>query len=846
MNHFRFAVLTLLLSLPLSGAPLFPDVPDAHWARDAVSQLAAKGLVEGYPDGTFKGDRSASRWEVAMIVARLLAKMEADQATFATRAELDQVRMLADALSSELEALGVRVDNLEEQTSLLDKRVTELERITFYGSLDARYVGQTFTNDGAPDNDNGRLGGGLPGGLPYVNYEEAVGTVSPGLFRPQINGVLPVMDYIRGRVLNNGTGFTTRGRLGVNIRVSDDIDGGLELVGFSSVGDNFIDGYWGLNAPYSAHVGTGNVGAAGPQSLNHQPFTRMVLDKFWIEHNPSGTRLVVGSLEDLQIDRLVYWGNNNANLEGPLRLNFGFSLQGEIPFAGDQQIEWEVFQSRIGSRNVFQGTNYTHEVFGGDIEYSFHDEAGWLQLNFARIFDEAANGAALTTGLIGFNNVAYGASAGWSPFQWVNPPGHFANQTSPFEQANTGGDTIGLNTIDTRPIAGWNGAIDNAVGLPAGGGNYGPQSQLTYGLTSGYRWDLGETSDIGLQFDWARSEYRANRNSSFVSEGDALRILLDGSLLDENLLWDVSYLRVDPNYNPTRFRNGLIGARFPSQFQVAGAFHAHDFATYPFNRKGIRAGLRWKFLEKKGDVWARGEWFDQTRTSLYDVRVTPNALGLGTPNFPVIGFAPGYVDYIFAGYAHPNIYGANSANSFTANLTPLEDVRGKHRYYNLGAGYKFEKPNIDIRAEYETFRYSRASGLTPALGGSQNLVDIHADTYRFESGWDMTEKHRLTLGLDLIQVVGHHDPAGLYNAYANQIGSNSFDNIDSTQTVPWAAFDLQIDEKADWNVTVRRYDTDDHISSTVRAGQALDTVGSTIHPFEWSGWQVMSTYRLKF
>jgi S-layer family protein len=832
---------------PASSSPLFPDLPDRHWAGDAVAQLAAKGLIEGYPDGTFKGDRSISRWELAMIVARLLNDMNRTQSTFATRAELEKLRQLSNALSSELDALGVRVVSLEETTNLLDQRVTELERISFYGTLDARFVGQSFHNDGSPDNDSGRQGAGFPGGLSYVNYNEAVGTAAAGLFRPQVNGVLPVMDYIRGRVLSNGTGFTTRGLLGLNIRVNDDIDAGLELVGFSSLGDNFIDGYWGLNAPYTAHPGTANVGAGGPQSLNHQPYTRMVFDRFWFEHKPSKTRLNIGSLQDLEIDGIVYLGQNNTTLEGPPRLNFGFSVEGQVPLGETSQVDWEVFQSRIGSRNVIQDTNYTHQVFGGDVNYSFHDKAGWLKLNLARIMDEAANGAPLATGLLGFNNVTYGESPGWTPFQWVNPPGYFANQNTAFEQANTGGATIGLNTIDTRPIPGWNGSVDNAAGLPPRlGGNYGPQSQLTYGLTTGYRWDITERDDIGIRLDYGRSEYRSNRNSSFTSKGDALRIRADGTFLKESLIWDLSYLRVDPNYNPTRFRNGLVGARFPSQFQVAGAFHAHDFATYPFNRKGLRGALTWKFPRKRGSVWAKGEWFDQTETSLYDVRVTPNALGQATPNFPVIGFSPGFVDYVFAGYAHPNIYGPNSGNSFTADLAPLEDNRGKQRYYDFGAEYNFQKPEIKLRVEYEAYNYSRPSSLSPANGGSQNLVDIDADTISLLAGWQMTEKQKLSLGIDIVNVVGHHDPGGLYNAYANRVGSNSFDNIDSTQTAPWAAFDWKIDEKTDWNFTVRRYDTADHISPVVRAGLAFDTIGSTIHPFDWSGWQVTSTYRLKF
>lgn len=118
--------------------------------------------MEGYPDGTFKGDRSASRFEVAMIVARVLQKFETESATFATKEDLDMVRKLAVELRGELEALGVRVTNLEENASRIDKRVTELERISFYGILEARITAQSFTNTGNPDNDNQR-GGARPG-----------------------------------------------------------------------------------------------------------------------------------------------------------------------------------------------------------------------------------------------------------------------------------------------------------------------------------------------------------------------------------------------------------------------------------------------------------------------------------------------------------------------------------------------------------------------------------------------------------------------------------------------------------------------------------------------------------
>ncbi len=81
----------------------FSDVPEGHWAYDAVNQLAAEGVVEGYPDGTFGGDRLMTRYEMAQIVAKAMAK----------GADVDK---LAAEFADELDALGVRVANLEKKS----------------------------------------------------------------------------------------------------------------------------------------------------------------------------------------------------------------------------------------------------------------------------------------------------------------------------------------------------------------------------------------------------------------------------------------------------------------------------------------------------------------------------------------------------------------------------------------------------------------------------------------------------------------------------------------------------------------------------------------------------------
>ena len=51
---------------------LFPDVAENHWAYEYVTKIAGNGIVEGYPDGLFKGDRMMTRYEFTAIVYRMM------------------------------------------------------------------------------------------------------------------------------------------------------------------------------------------------------------------------------------------------------------------------------------------------------------------------------------------------------------------------------------------------------------------------------------------------------------------------------------------------------------------------------------------------------------------------------------------------------------------------------------------------------------------------------------------------------------------------------------------------------------------------------------------------------
>ena len=100
-------------STTFAAANPFSDVPADHWAYDAVAQLAADGVIEGYGDATFQGDKNITRYEMAQMVAKAMAKTDVSAAD---KAMIDK---LAAEFSDELNNLGVRVSNLEKNADMV-------------------------------------------------------------------------------------------------------------------------------------------------------------------------------------------------------------------------------------------------------------------------------------------------------------------------------------------------------------------------------------------------------------------------------------------------------------------------------------------------------------------------------------------------------------------------------------------------------------------------------------------------------------------------------------------------------------------------------------------------------
>ena len=110
-------------STTFAAANPFSDVPADSWAYDAVTTLAADGVIDGYPDGTYKGQNTMTRYEMAQIVARAMAKTDLEKADKAL------VDKLAAEFAEELDNLGVRVADLEKKS----------DNVKFGGELRYRY-----------------------------------------------------------------------------------------------------------------------------------------------------------------------------------------------------------------------------------------------------------------------------------------------------------------------------------------------------------------------------------------------------------------------------------------------------------------------------------------------------------------------------------------------------------------------------------------------------------------------------------------------------------------------------------------------------------------------------------
>ena len=237
------AVAALTAGVSAYAANPFSDVTPDDWAFQAVSDLSAQGVVEGYPDGSFKGERNMTRYELAQIIARLMAKE--DQLNAEQQATLDK---LAGEYADELANLGVRVANLEKKVG----------NISWSGDARMQYQRRSDKKDYF----NGRMRINVEG---QVNDQVTVNGrfVTDADLKgndPDIDDGNTTMDRINAKWTPNDATYVTIGRQGVALDVTGtfwDEDGV-----FDGVAAGWDNGKVGVEAGYGRFKSAGNIASA--------------------------------------------------------------------------------------------------------------------------------------------------------------------------------------------------------------------------------------------------------------------------------------------------------------------------------------------------------------------------------------------------------------------------------------------------------------------------------------------------------------------------------------------------------------------------------------------------------
>ena len=138
-------MLVIALAMPAFGQS-FSDVPSDHWAYEAINKLVAAGIVEGYPDGEFKGDQNMTRYEMAVMVSRALDNIIEEHDSLAAEVEA-MGEGLTEGQAEDVTAIvrSLMERNMPEQDSLSDAQAEEVadivEALTFEFRAELRVLG---------------------------------------------------------------------------------------------------------------------------------------------------------------------------------------------------------------------------------------------------------------------------------------------------------------------------------------------------------------------------------------------------------------------------------------------------------------------------------------------------------------------------------------------------------------------------------------------------------------------------------------------------------------------------------------------------------------------------------
>lgn len=333
-----FAATAVLGVTTAFAANPFSDVTPDSWAYQAVSQLANAGIVNGYPDGTFKGQNNITRYEMAQMVAKAMANQD--------RANAEQQAMinrLADEFSNELNNLGVRVARLEDRVG--NVKVTGDARLRYRDAehANSKFDARARVQFNAKVNDrtdavvrltsgNFELGDSKTGGnadatidRAYVNHKfgERV-SAKAGRFNQVLGGGLAFDGTFDGAQLNAGNdkvnfqaayGYMVSGDVGSLVGKTKVENGKTVWDNSLTKSENVTNTYLGLNGKVGKHTTVG-----GFYNRVNQDTSNGYKNIYGFNANANFDKVWVGGewLKDSHVDESQAWtaglGYGNYNI----------------------------------------------------------------------------------------------------------------------------------------------------------------------------------------------------------------------------------------------------------------------------------------------------------------------------------------------------------------------------------------------------------------------------------------------------------------------------------------------------------------------------------------------------
>jgi len=641
-------IMFLLCNLPAFADP-FSDVPSGHWSYDAVQILEEKGLVEGYPDGLFKGDRPMTRYEMAMVVARIVAKLEQVQASipgmpdlsvYATKSDMEILDKLLKEYKKELDALGVRVSNIEDTMGKLTSRVSELERIKVSGTFS-----NVFCTIGYSPGASNTAGPGTPSG----NHDGTGPSVIPDQDR-----------YFLGRTMYQGSAVTSKLDLTVTAKIADNIKGGGDFVAWSGFGEKGLAEWDGLMPPYNP-LGSGFAGG-----------TNYKVDLATLWFKTEGDWNISGKFGDYRLSKVsknLFAGPRSLYVYGGallLPIN-GINVSGTLY----KTVDIEAFMAR----NINASINFDYPSPVNPLYYyggPGYSQSNWSWYPLATPYNNGAGAShvysyeKISPGQ--YDNYLYGVYGGYS-----------------FLEGKARVEGGYLNLFE-----------DFASNPDVASARVNPKGAYYYGVNGYYT--TGEKNKVKISAEFNQTSFNYNlRDTTHVTQKGSYFIV--GADVDmEPVKFSGKFIRIDANYDPFSYhyvwdKVYLDGHHDSWTNWKYGSFeNGTRWGKYRPNRIGFNAGFDWFFGgEKEGQAYVDYTYIKQLHPTL--ITSDENSfqkydLLTGLPVADTIG---------------ANIYGnQESLNMFTVN----DPAEGKEYHIGVGGKYTFNK-KLHIWGMYDRYNFSR-------------------------------------------------------------------------------------------------------------------------------------------